>query len=89
VTETDPTDPHTRREAITDAGYCPHCGRGDAGPTAEAYEELRQRAERAEATIARVRAELDRWMLNTLEPQTRRALSDALAALDPQETPDA
>lgn len=29
-------------------GYCPHCGRGDAGPTAEAYEELRQRAEQLE-----------------------------------------
>ncbi|MFJ3923046.1 hypothetical protein [Streptomyces sp. NPDC090022] len=32
-----------------DSGYCPHCGRGDAGPTADDYEQLRQRAERAEA----------------------------------------
>ncbi|MCX5584249.1 hypothetical protein [Streptomyces erythrochromogenes] len=31
------------------AGYCPHCGSGDAGPTPEAYEEMRQRAEKAEA----------------------------------------
>lgn len=37
-------------------GYCPHCGLGDAGPTADAYEELRQRAEQAEAAVARVRA---------------------------------
>lgn len=26
------------------AGYCPHCGRGDAGPTADEYEQLRKRA---------------------------------------------
>ncbi|MFD9256958.1 hypothetical protein [Streptomyces sp. NPDC059538] len=40
-------------------GYCPHCGRGDAGPSPEAYEELRQRAEQAEAATERVRAFLD------------------------------
>jgi hypothetical protein len=26
------------------AGYCPHCGRGDAGPTAEDYEASQRRA---------------------------------------------
>lgn len=137
------------------AGYCPHCGRGDAGPTADEYEQQRQRAEQAEAALAnlhageaeppdelveptpaqwlwqwnratpeqrlgmagrilsafaessacflqdhrgavayrqstgpvlhRVRAEVDRWMGNTLTPQTRTALSDILRALDPQE----
>jgi hypothetical protein len=37
-------------------GYCPECGRGDAGPTAEDWEQQRQRADRAEAALARVRA---------------------------------
>lgn len=37
------------------AGYCPHCGRGDAGPTADQYEQQRQRAEKAEAALARIR----------------------------------
>ncbi|MFD5676145.1 hypothetical protein [Streptomyces sp. NPDC127040] len=32
-----------------DPGHCPHCGRGDAGPSPEAYEEMRQRAEKAGA----------------------------------------
>lgn len=26
------------------AGYCPHCGRGDAAPTVDQYEQQRQRA---------------------------------------------
>ncbi|MGW9371151.1 hypothetical protein ACWGVR_14210 [Streptomyces xanthophaeus] len=26
-------------------GYCPHCGRGDAGPTADQYEQQRKQAE--------------------------------------------
>ncbi|MFC8423975.1 hypothetical protein ACFUN7_24370 [Streptomyces sp. NPDC057236] len=30
-------------------GYCPACGRGDVAPTAEEYEQQRQRAETAEA----------------------------------------
>lgn len=37
-------------------GYCEHCGRGDATPPPEAYEEQRARAARAEAAVARVRA---------------------------------
>lgn len=41
-------------------GYCPHCGRGDCSPTADQWLEQRQRADRAEAAIARVRAECDR-----------------------------
>lgn len=36
-------------------GYCPACGRGDVAPTAEAYEQQRQRAERATAALDRVR----------------------------------
>lgn len=36
-------------------GYCPHCGRGDAAPTATDWEQQKQRADQAEATTARVR----------------------------------
>lgn len=32
-------------------GYCPECGRGDAGPTAEHWEQQRKRAARAEQRI--------------------------------------
>ncbi|MFF5778133.1 hypothetical protein ACFY7Y_14430 [Streptomyces virginiae] len=64
------------------AGYCPHCGRGDAGPTAEGYEELRQRAARDAAAgreserilqrqIDRQAAELDR--LQAMERHARGA----------------
>lgn len=41
-------------------GYCPACGRGDVAPTADEYEQQRQRAEAAEATVARVQALADR-----------------------------
>jgi hypothetical protein len=40
------------------AGYCPQCGRGDAGPTADEYEQQRQRAANAEAELHRVRTVL-------------------------------
>lgn len=36
-------------------GYCPHCGRGDAGVTTDQWEQQRQRADQAEAALARVR----------------------------------
>ncbi|MER6778480.1 MULTISPECIES: hypothetical protein [unclassified Streptomyces] len=45
----------------------------------------KQRVKQAEAAIARARAELDRWALNTLMPQTARALDDLRTALEPQE----
>lgn len=134
------------------AGYCPHCGRGDAGPTADQYEQQRKRADTAESKLAalhegeepapdentvptpaqwlwrwnratperrldmagrilqafgeanrcfmeahvsraedgrvamaalgRVRGELDRWALNTVMPQTSRALDDIRTALE-------
>ncbi|MFE2850615.1 hypothetical protein ACFXJO_05705 [Streptomyces lavendulae] len=42
----------------------------------------------SQAAIGRVRAEVDRWLLNTLEPQTARALSNVMRALEqPKETP--
>ncbi|MFJ8583660.1 hypothetical protein ACIRD2_03230 [Streptomyces sp. NPDC093595] len=37
-------------------GYCGECGRGDCSPTADQYYEQYQRARRAEAAVARVRA---------------------------------
>lgn len=46
---------HPEVDAFAAAGYCPHCGRGDAGPTADQYEQQRQRAEKAEAALARIR----------------------------------
>ncbi|MEV7140738.1 hypothetical protein [Streptomyces tauricus] len=43
------------RQALrTEAGYCPSCGRGDVAPTADEYEQQRQRAEKAEAAITRL-----------------------------------
>lgn len=49
ATATEATKPDT-------TGYCPACGRGDCAPTPEAYEQQRQRADRAEAALARVEA---------------------------------
>lgn len=41
-------------------GYCPHCGRGDCAPTADDWLRQVERASKAEAAVARVRAECDR-----------------------------
>jgi hypothetical protein len=53
----------TRWLVKTDAGYCPHCGRGDAGPTADEYEQARRRAvalvERADSARDWARRNLD------------------------------
>ncbi len=35
-------------------GYCPACGRGDAGVTTDDWEQQRKRADQAEAALARV-----------------------------------
>jgi hypothetical protein len=71
-------------------GYCPACGRGDATPPVEAYEEQRARTARAETAIVRVRALRDKWLLMTLEPgQVRRLLDGITTALDgEQPAPD-
>jgi hypothetical protein len=42
-------------------GYCPACGRGDAAPTVADWEQQKQRAEHAEAVIARAR-EVATWI---------------------------
>lgn len=61
--------PLSARRAVADAvleatadsadGYCPHCGRGDAGPSPDAYEELRQQAAQAEAELDQMRKACD------------------------------
>lgn len=66
-------------------GYCPHCGRGDAAPTVEYSEQQRQRADQAEAAIARVRALADRWD-NALAPD--RTYARALRAALDEPAPD-
>ena len=40
---------------VVSRGYCPSCGRGDAAPTVEHWERERQRADKAEAALERVR----------------------------------
>ena len=47
----------TALKTIT-SGYCGHCGRGDCSPTADQWYEQRQRADRHEAAIERVRKAL-------------------------------
>ncbi|TVZ96489.1 hypothetical protein [Streptomyces sp. BK340] len=60
-------------------GYCPACGRGDAAPTVEDWEQQKQRAERAEAAITRVRA-IAGWAANDWADLSPDKI---LAALDP------
>ncbi len=43
-------------DAAGTAGYCPSCGRGDVAPSAEEYEQQRQRAEQAEREVESYRA---------------------------------
>ncbi|MFK0124914.1 hypothetical protein ACIQSP_16555 [Streptomyces nigra] len=38
-------------EPGTGPGYCPHCGRGDCAPTADEFEQQRQRAQQLGATL--------------------------------------
>jgi hypothetical protein len=60
-------------------GYCPHCGRGDATPTVEDWEQQKQRADDAEAAIEAVRAyaaDLERagWTGPAIARRIRQAL---------------
>ncbi|MFF9197316.1 hypothetical protein ACF09L_19120 [Streptomyces sp. NPDC014779] len=79
------------------SGYCGHCGRGDCSPTADQWYEQRQRAERAEAAIERIRAlhvphgypDPDmpgtRTYCGGCDDATSAHPCNTLAALDPQE----
>ncbi|MFD6113634.1 hypothetical protein ACFWG0_26475 [Streptomyces yangpuensis] len=76
------------------AGYCPHCGSGDAGPTAEA---------RLDAALRQILADANHHDLCATESKTpeggishssiaaglRIAARHLLAATQPKETPDA
>lgn len=73
-------------------GYCPHCGSGDAGPTPEAYEAIRQRAEKAEArtndTLRLILADTNRHELTGHHERAaglRIAARHLLAASQPKE----
>ncbi|MFE0699143.1 hypothetical protein [Streptomyces sp. NPDC058872] len=59
-------------------GYCGHCGRGDCSPTAQQWLDQRDRANKAEATIERVRT----WGAQT---QHGAAAAEVLAALDEEQ----
>lgn len=60
-------------------GYCPECGRGDCSPTAQQWLDQRDRANTAEAAIARVRALADQWAILRAHGS---ATTELLAALD-------
>ncbi|MFF5445449.1 hypothetical protein [Streptomyces sp. NPDC012888] len=76
------------------AGYCPHCGRGDVAPTADAYEQQRQRAEQAEVALALLHAgeepHLDEhtvptpaqwiWRWNRATPEQRLEVTERIIA---------
>jgi hypothetical protein len=75
MTEPTPAEPARRHTVTSDeldalqdelaalksiaTGYCFECGRGDCSPTPGQWYEQRQRADRAEAKVERVRDELD------------------------------
>ncbi|MCY0959949.1 hypothetical protein [Streptomyces sp. H27-H5] len=76
--------PMSVRKAVADAvlaavdaatGYCPHCGRGDAGPTADEYETLRRRAIGHVEIIGDVRD----WARKHLTPEQQDHLRDVLS----------
>jgi hypothetical protein len=69
-------------------GYCPTCGRGDATPTVTDWEQQRQRADQADAAVARVRQLAARirqgapWTANddTIADRIETALQDPAPA---------
>lgn len=70
-------------------GYCPHCGRGNASPTVEDWEQQKQRADQAEAALARVQAladECEESGHSSGHPLTTTHIRDAL---DPAAGPTA
>ena len=66
-------------------GYCPECGRGDAGPTAEHWEQQRKRADEAEAQLRLVDAmrqqNLDAAAAATQRAETAEAAAGRVRAL--------
>lgn len=69
-------------------GYCGTCGRGDAAPTVTDWEQQKQRADQAAATVERVRDLRNAWHRMTLGPGLVRCLLDEItAALDHTQGP--
>ncbi|MER7734126.1 hypothetical protein ABTX80_24865 [Streptomyces erythrochromogenes] len=69
------------------AGYCPQCGRGDAAPTADQYEQQRQRAEHTQ-TLLDAQQDRMRKLANSIaldSPWGRSTADRIRAALNPQE----
>lgn len=74
-------------------GYCPQCGRGDAAPTVQDWQQERDRAQRLAATLTDV---LDRYKPHPAEGPVRGYISHPVdqaeldrwhAALDKEPTP--
>lgn len=65
----------------SEAGYCPHCGRGDAGPTADQYEASQRRAARFADRISGARA----WARRNLTDDQQAGLFSALLGDLPSE----
>jgi DNA repair exonuclease SbcCD ATPase subunit len=66
-------------------GYCPHCGRGDAGITTDQWERERQRANEAEGRLAHLQASSEaagRYLTRTVDEHNQlRAAIRRLATL--------
>lgn len=66
------------------AGYCPHCGRGDTGPTAEQYEASQRRAIRIQTILddTRDRARKDAASSRESERQLQQQIDRQARELD-------
>lgn len=71
---------HVAQQVIENAGRASRCFQ-------MAHEQHVHDGQQAQAVLARVRDEVDRWKLNTLGPQTMRAVSDIDRALRGAEDP--
>jgi hypothetical protein len=61
-------------------GYCPHCGRGDAAPTVQDWEQQRDRAEFYEAAVARMRDRAEVAGVHAARAEARVRAADFTAA---------
>ncbi|WP_225840286.1 hypothetical protein [Streptomyces sp. NK08204] len=73
-------------------GYCPACGRGDAAPTVQDWEQQRQRADHLTTEITALRDDLRgitgaRWIADMLDTILNQPAPAATQATDNQEQP--
>jgi septal ring factor EnvC (AmiA/AmiB activator) len=69
-------------------GYCPDCGRGDAAPTVEDWEQQKQRADQAEGRLAHLQASSEavgRFLTRTVDERDRlrAVLAEILGQFQP------